>query len=414
VNRFLLLIHFSRKVLGRLQRGLGFLIAILLLSFSFLFQRFFLLRFASVKSSRIGHLAHELEQYILRKQSIPNRSVVTIDFILLEPGPVSNTQLSKMWKRSIPTLGVIPAFLSDPLRRASGTFPIFRSHLISDFGDTIDRFSLRTLTNTPINFSESEHHLGLKLIHDLGIAPGKPFVCFFSRDAGYLSHVFPGKEWGKHNYRNSDFKDLIPAMLELASRGYYCIRVGQHAAPVTAFPKNEHLIDYASSALKSDFLDIFLLSQCQFFVGGASGIANVTRLFRRFCFFTNLAPFEVLFPVAKNYYQSGLPKKYWSVEKDRVMNLSEIYESEAHAFYLTSQYEQQGIVLIDNDKAEVREAIKEISQRVNANWVESENGEVLQKRFAFHVKSLGSDAHFPSSCRVPTSYLIKNQNWLLS
>ena len=77
-------------------------------------------------------------------------------------------------------------------------------------------------------------------------------------------------------------------MLEVVTRGGWAIRIGDKG--MTPFAAMPGVIDYAHADFKSDWMDIFLLAQCRFFVGSPSGPAQVPHLFGVPTVYTNWIP----------------------------------------------------------------------------------------------------------------------------
>jgi putative glycosyltransferase (TIGR04372 family) len=401
-------------VFNRLRRYGGLCVAVLLLIVASSISRFVLIRFGLVKSSRIGHLAHELEQYVLRSsaRTRPEHGR-TLDLILLEPPPVANKQLVSMWKRSIPGLGLVPSSLQDPLRRLTAG-PIFSRHAIEQFGDTVDRHNLRDLTNTPIRFTEEEKCAGSALAQQIGLEPATPFVCFFSRDQEYLQRQFPNANWDKHAYRNSSPEQLVRSLLWLEKAGYYCIRMGKYAADAPSIPYSDRIIDYAASSLQSDFLDIYLFSRCSFFLGTPSGITNIPRLFRRPCALYDFAPIDAMFSPALRGREFAIPKLYRDSDGKRLLSLTEIFARGLHSLFMSESFRRERVELVNNEPEDILLMVQEIIDRSKRQWTVTIEEKTLRKEFVSLLSSLSTDPINSSTPLIPFSFLRKHQNWLIS
>ena len=88
------------------------------------------------------------------------------------------------------------------------------------------------------------------------------------------------RDWSYHEYRNFNIDNFILAAEELTKRGYYVFRMGKHVKKPLVI-KNKKIIDYAMSNNRSDFLDIYLASQCDFLLCSSTGIQNITEIFRK-------------------------------------------------------------------------------------------------------------------------------------
>ena len=52
-------------------------------------------------------------------------------------------------------------------------------------------------------------------------------------------------------------------------RGAWCLRMGDPS--MRPMPRAPRVIDYAHSAIRSDWMDVFLCARCRFFIGNTSG-----------------------------------------------------------------------------------------------------------------------------------------------
>jgi putative glycosyltransferase (TIGR04372 family) len=122
---------------------------------------------------------------------------------------------------------------------------------------------------------------GWEQLKKAGIPDASWFVGFHVREPGFAGDPFPSP-------RNASLENFLPAMQEVVSRGGWVIRIGDKGMkPLPAMPG---VIDYAHSDFKSDWMDIFLLAQCRFFVGTPSGPAQVPHLFGVPTVYTNWIP----------------------------------------------------------------------------------------------------------------------------
>jgi putative glycosyltransferase (TIGR04372 family) len=122
---------------------------------------------------------------------------------------------------------------------------------------------------------------GWDLLKKMGIPDASWFVTFHAREQGFAGDPFPSP-------RNASLENFLPAMQEVVSHGGWAIRIGDKGMkPLPAMPG---VIDYAHSDFKSDWMDIFLLAQCRFFVGTPSGPAQVPHLFGVPTVYTNWIP----------------------------------------------------------------------------------------------------------------------------
>ena len=81
-----------------------------------------------------------------------------------------------------------------------------------------------------------------------------------------------------HDYRDTDINDFVSACEKLTELGYYVIRMGANVKkPIDT--NNEMIIDYAFKNLRTDFMDIYLASKCEFCITTGTGFDGTTLCF---------------------------------------------------------------------------------------------------------------------------------------
>ena len=73
-----------------------------------------------------------------------------------------------------------------------------------------------------------------------------------------------------------------------ASKGYFVLRMGKIVGE-KLYSDNEKIIDYANSKLRSDFFDMYLLANCEAYLGSESGIFPVALVFKKPVYLINTA-----------------------------------------------------------------------------------------------------------------------------
>ncbi len=151
--------------------------------------------------------------------------------------------------------------------------------------------------NTNCNFSidledekkiESKNYLKL-----FGISENDKFVCIHVRDSLYYND----KE--RRSYRNSNLENYTSLINYLIENNYYVIRLGVKNKPYEF--KHKKFLDYSKFKFKKDFLELYLIKNCSFFIGTQSGPLSVATLFNKPILFTNAVRiFESFFPLRKN------------------------------------------------------------------------------------------------------------------
>ncbi len=86
----------------------------------------------------------------------------------------------------------------------------------------------------------------------------------------------------------------------ITRQGGWVIRMGDAKMP--PMPDWPNAFDYARSKFKSDWMDVFLLASCQFFLGTASGPSEIPPCFGRPCALTNWPYISITSPYARDRF----------------------------------------------------------------------------------------------------------------
>ncbi len=98
-------------------------------------------------------------------------------------------------------------------------------------------------------------------------------------------HVREGDPFPWTNAVDSDVINYLPAIRAIIAAGGTVVRIG--SANMRRLPEMKGLIDYASANWKSPELDVYIWSQCRFFIGTGSGPLNIPPTFGRPSILTN-------------------------------------------------------------------------------------------------------------------------------
>ena len=245
-----------------------YILAVLVLLFALLISPLYLVRWQKMVSGRIGHFATNIELYCCERDSginIPKQRYIDLFYTDKE---VCNNQLKTMWKREIT---IVPYLFGRILSKSEklifyleSIFPIIKSHIIGiKTSEDRDIYNLLEKFTKHLEFTPYEENIGRQQLKDAGIPANAKFVCLISRDDAYLNSLSGGYDWSHHDFRNADIQTFVMAAEELAEMGYYVFRMG---SVVNEPIRTEHprVIDYATSAMRNDFMDIYLGAKCYF------------------------------------------------------------------------------------------------------------------------------------------------------
>jgi len=140
----------------------------------------------------------------------------------------------------------------------------------------------------------------IKKIHNFDFL--EPYVCIQVRDSAYYN------DGNRKNYRNSNVENYYDLINYLLSKNYKVIRMGTKVNHKLKL-KNKNLIDYPYSDFNHKYLDLYLIQNCNFFVGTSSGLIDVAWLFNRPVLLTNMV--NIFSGLPRNQSDRGLFKKIY-------------------------------------------------------------------------------------------------------
>jgi len=393
-----------------------------------LIRPWFLIRWQELYSSRIGEFAATTELYCCERDAgINTPSQRYIDLFCLKKY-VSNKQLEKMWRRN---LIILPRWLIIPLFRINRFINIFVSGGIYHEVDHLSEHMNRSLSSTHnihnllgqfqthISFNDEEELMGKKILNNFGLPAGAKFVCFTIRDSAYLDRHkakenYPSRNWKFQNFRDGDIDKYVLAAEELTKRGYYVFRMG---VKVLKPFKSENLkiIDYANSKMRSDFMDVYLGAKCNFCISTDTGIDQIPRIFQK--------PIAYIFvplgyPYVCNKNNLLITKHHIHKEKNKKLNVSEIFSQNFSLCFNGEEFEQNKIKLQENSPSEIRDLAIEMDERLNENWNETNEDKLLQKKFwslfneNMQKLNLKKPIHGKIKARFGAKYLRENQDFV--
>jgi len=336
---------------------------------------FVLIRATILRTDAIGHLASNYEIYC-HECDVYGKSKKIVDVFFIR-GNVCNEQLVRMWKRRlfISKLG----FFID---KTAKCYPGLKQHVFNTCSR--DKKGVLIDTSPSLEFSDKERKNG-ELFFDKYHVNKNRYVCVSARDSAYKNSIDTNTDWSYHNYNNVDIETYIPALELLVDNAYEVLRMGAKVSKKLSV-ENNRIFDYATNGMRTDFLDIYLLANCQFMISNGSGIDSVPQIFRKPLLYVNCIPLEYIQPSFACDRHVCLFKKLWMKDKKRFMSINEIMGSKVSRFLRTDEYKKANLEIIDNTAQEIKSACFEMIERLEGRWLETEDDVLLQKRFWSNFK----------------------------
>ena len=181
----------------------------------------------------------------------------------------------------------------------------------------------------------------------------RPFVALHARDMGFYNI-------SSQNTRNVDIFTYRSAIKYLISRGFVVIRLGDKnmvdVAPLLKECGNM-LFDYAHSPIKSEMMDIYLLSHCAFMIGCTSGPSMVPPLFHINCVLTGwLNVSNALFFMKDDITTF---KKFRYKKDNKLVPFGRLFEPPFSLNPSQKDLDERGIFLEENTEQEILDTVVE-------------------------------------------------------
>jgi len=202
-----------------------------------LIRRWKHIRFGLINASRLGHFACDTALYLAEVKNGLHKGYIDLFYYTT---PCQNNYLKNKLNYYFHYSRIV-----EHLIKANKIIPGYKKHSVV-FPCGEDTYDLLKDSPLPLKFTPDEEKLGQDTLNKFGIQKNDNFVCFTNRESAYLDKMYPRDNWDYHNYRDSDIKNYIPAMEEMARRGYFVLRMGSVVKePLDII--NPRIIDYACS-----------------------------------------------------------------------------------------------------------------------------------------------------------------------
>jgi putative glycosyltransferase (TIGR04372 family) len=355
--------------------------------------------------TRLGHLALEPDIYV-KSESLGWHPRYRA--ILLAPADsVVNPCLLDYWGKYIKVIrnralvGLLRPLEQHPLVRynlsAVNTPNIGHVKLVPAVFTIQAKYEAAHGDEALLSLSLKDQERGRQCLKKLGVPEDAWFVCLHVREPGYLPDL------AYHSFRDADVLSYFQATEEVVDRGGWVVRVGDPS--MKALPSSDHVIDYVHSDVRSDWMDVFCMSQCRFFLGSGSGPYGVAFTFGAPCVVANLIPIGA--PYSKR--DLWIPKLYWSIDENRYLTFEEILRSPLSSLWREEDFTERGLELQNNSPEEIRDLAVEMMDRLEGKLSDTEQDELLQNRF----RSVSEfEPELATSARVGRGFLRQHQDLL--
>ena len=367
------------------------------------------IRFGLINSDRIGHLAANTELYLCRKKYKEKEFLDLFYF----PTIPCNLQLAKMIKRKII---IFPKFVLRPFDLVFRTFDCLKSFnaIKTSYGDH-DTLNYLDSKKNQIVFSHEEKIDGKKFLKKFNLINNK-YICLTVRDEKYVENNWKNKKtMNYHKHRNMEIDDFIPTCKYLNEKGYYVIRMGSDVKKKMSY-KNSKFIDYAASNMRTDFLDIYILSNCYFNISSVMGLDAVPFIFRKPILYLSSIPIGHFSTSSKKFI--NVTVNHYDRENKRFLSTSEIFNKNCAFVYSKNDFIKKNIDLIPLTKLEIKKYSIEMLQFVKNNFKISNKAKKINNFYWKNYIKVNQDyplfkfLHGKIKCVYSTINLNRNKHFL--
>ena len=202
-----------------------------------------------------------------------------------------------------------------------------------------------------LRLTEADDAFGRQMLGRLGIAPDACVIGLHVRERGF-HHEAAG---GMGDHRNAEIGTYLPACAKIAQRGGQALRLGDRT--MRPLPRGGGLVDYATSAVKSARMDVFLLAHARLLIGTTSGLTTAAQAFGTPMLLVNcLSGDWQCWPANCRF----LVKQLYDRRAQRRLSFAETYRPPIQGWLANSlQLHRRGFDVLDNTAQEIRDAVVE-------------------------------------------------------
>ena len=406
----------------------------------FLISKIIIFRFITSQNSRIGGIARLIEIFIIEKKNAHNSARVI--YICFREVPNCNVFFSDLVEKNIKKFHKNVYFFNSNK---------FSEYLFSSFNRfSFGRINCSTYQNvSPSPYSGEKHeshkydeaykntdflfdydfikkplfNLNIyevenKFLHNIN-SEKKKWICIHNRDSKFLKDLttyknFRNIDFKYHNYRDSDVNKLISATKLLVNKNFYVIRMGKIQSNKMDF-KHKNFIDYAFTNERSDFNDIYLLSNCEAYMGSDSGPGDIPLLSGKPRFLINYS-LTILYPFhnggsemsRKNHY-SFIFKHLYDEKLQKKLTLKQIINKKLLGVANGNEFKKAGVLPIENSEEEILDLTLEMTSYLETKKINTQEDFENQKRFwDIYYANTSYKRYEDIPARICSKFLSKN------
>tara|TARA_Y100000816_G_C26104522_1_gene586430 strand:+ start:1534 stop:2772 length:1239 start_codon:yes stop_codon:yes gene_type:complete len=259
---------------------------------------------------------------------------------------------------------------------------IFGKYFLSDFrhwtrhysqnnpSQLIDIHKVLKRSNPTLSFKSSEINNSFTDLNTINLNKEDNFVCLHPRTPSYYIKRKKIKNFD-YQLRDSTEMNFLKSVDFLKKEKIKTVLLGEDLNNLGInfynFLLNSEIIKYNVSKIRSDFLDIFLLSRCKFLIGDSSGMSMAPMIFRKKSLYTNVSELHSISFIDSFYKPLLVLKKFKSLKTNEYIPYQLVLEKKLSEFNFIYQLNDIGYDVEDSTEEEIFQATKEMDHLINKN-----------------------------------------------
>ena len=166
-------------------------------------------------------------------------------------------------------------------------------------------------------------------------------------------------------------------------KGYTVFRMGKTVKNKMKYT-SPNIIDYANSKIRSDFMDLFLIKNCKFFISTGCGLDSVAMLFRKPILYINYMGCTVItYGTNRDLFAY---KKLLNKKTRKYLSLSDIIKNNLGDIVSKNHLKKKNIDVVELSDFEIKNIIKEMEK-----FYQHKKYTKIQKIFELKYRNLVSE-----------------------
>ena len=323
--------------------------------FLILMRRWRFIRFGYLQTSRIGGFSIEAEIYLndMNKNNF-------YDFISSEYSDdklLSNSYLFGIIKRNIKIFKFVKInrFIINSISLWFKDSP----HIIKFRGHPTYYNNIIDNKKNFLHLSSYDIDIVKRNLNIKNFNINSKWICLHNRDSGYLSYFLGNKQnWKYHDYRDFSILSFEEIVNFFLSKDFFVFRIGNFSNQFLNIHHPKY-IDLNKDKNKNDLFHLFIINNCEYFLGNNSGPSNIATLFNKPILMTNYTEIRLLDKLNKLNYVV-IFKLFFDTKKNKFLSLNEIFSNNYDRIYTTENLIKNNLKLIENSSDEILNATKEL------------------------------------------------------